>query len=63
MSAHALGLLTLISVPPASHYLISIVGPRRFAAGSCVMQSTRERRMMSVRWGSGVTRSLHTSGV
>lgn len=42
MSAHALGLLTLISVPPASHYLISIVGPRRFAAGSCVMQSTRE---------------------
>lgn len=40
MPAPAWGLLTLTSLPPSSHCLISTGEPRRFAAGSWLMQST-----------------------
>lgn len=42
MPAPASELLTLTSLPPASHHLISSVESRHSAAGSCLMQSTWE---------------------
>lgn len=63
MPASAWGLLTLTSLPPSSHCLISAGEPRRFAAGSCLIQSTWEGRLIQVHQGDRVTNSLHISGM